>query len=71
MYGGASQTMSFLLNDEALRWVLPPTVKDSESDMMEFRPTDFVASTRYAVLPVAGGPWQRVPDRDSTDCRGR
>lgn len=45
VYGGASQTMSFLLNDEALRWVLPPTVKDGENDMMEFRPTDFVAST--------------------------
>ena len=44
VYGGASQTMSFLLNDEALRWVLPPTVKDGENDMMEFRPTDFVVS---------------------------
>lgn len=44
VYGGASQTMSFLLNDAALRWVLPPTAKDSEN-VMEFRPTDFVAST--------------------------
>lgn len=44
VYGGASQTMNFLLNDEALRWVLPPTAKDSEN-VMEFRPTDFVAST--------------------------
>ena len=44
VYGGASQTMNFLLNDEALRWVLPPTVKDGET-VMEFRPTDFVAST--------------------------
>lgn len=44
VYGGASQTMSFLLNDAALRWVLPPTAKDSEN-VMEFRPNDFVAST--------------------------
>ena len=44
VYGGASQTMSFLLNDAALRWVLPPTAKDSEN-VMEFHPTDFVAST--------------------------
>ncbi len=44
VYGGASQTMNFLLNDAALRWVLPPTAKDDEN-VMEFRPTDFVAST--------------------------
>lgn len=44
VYGGASQTMSFLLNDAALRWVLPPTAKDSEN-VMEFRPSGFVAST--------------------------
>jgi len=43
VYGGASQTMNFLLNDAALRWVLPPTAKDGEN-VMEFRPTDFVAS---------------------------
>ena len=43
VYGGASQTMSFLLNDEALRWVLPPTAKD-DVNVMEFHPTDFVAS---------------------------
>ncbi len=43
VYGGASQTMSFLLNDEALRWVLPPTAKDGEN-VREFHPTDFVAS---------------------------
>lgn len=45
VYGGASQTMNFILNDAALRWVLPPTAKDDENDIMEFHPTDFVAST--------------------------
>jgi len=33
------------LNDAALRWVLPPVASDGENDVMEFRPTDFVAST--------------------------
>ena len=45
VYGGASQTMNFLLNDEALRWVLPPAVRDGETCVMEFRPNDFMAST--------------------------
>ncbi len=45
VYGGASQTMNFLLNDAALSWVLPPTVSDGENDVMEFRPNEFVAST--------------------------
>lgn len=45
VYGGASQTMSFLLNDEALRWVLPPAASDGENDMLlEFHPNDFVTS---------------------------
>ena len=45
VYGGASQTMNFLLNDGALSWVLPPTARDGENDVMEFRPSEFVAST--------------------------
>lgn len=45
VYGGASQTMSFLLNDAALRWVLPPAASDGETCVMEFCPNDFVAST--------------------------
>ena len=44
VYGGASQVMSFLLNDEALRWVLPPAASDGETCVMEFCPNDFVAS---------------------------
>lgn len=47
VYGGASQTMSFLLNDEALRWVLPPAgaTDDEGAAIVEFDPASFVAST--------------------------
>lgn len=39
VYGGASQIMSFLLNDEAMRWVTP------RAGLPEFDPASFVAST--------------------------
>ena len=47
VYGGASQTMNFLLNDVATRWVLPPAgaTDDESSVIVEFDPASFVAST--------------------------
>lgn len=47
VYGGASQTMNFLLNDVATRWVLPPAgaTDDEGAAIVEFDPASFVAST--------------------------
>ena len=47
VYGGASQTMNFLLNDVATRWVLPPAgaTDDEDTVIVEFDPRAFVAST--------------------------
>lgn len=47
VYGGASQTMNFLLNDVATRWVLPPAgaADDEGATIVEFDPASFVAST--------------------------
>lgn len=47
VYGGASQTMNFLLNDVATRWVLPPAgaTDDEGVVIVEFDPQAFVVST--------------------------
>lgn len=46
IYGTAQNIMSFLINDQAMRWVepTPPTGEELERGRDEFRPVDFVRS---------------------------